>query len=235
MLNLLNLKPDAFGIAVSDLSVKLIKLKKTDQDFELASYGEQAIPVGVIEKGEVKSKNGLVEAIKKLLNNIKGDKLNTHYAAVSLPEEKSFLKNIKMPQMSMEDLEEAVYFEIENYIPLRIEDVYFDFKVIPSFSNKRKENHLEVLFAAISKNILDDYIHCLKTAGIQPIYLETESLPLARSLVEQNKERVAPAKVLLRKTLAGAAGRPVNKSRILYNQKPESILSGCRYQSRLLY
>ena len=188
MLELLNLKPEAFGIDISDLSIKIIKLKKTRQGFELASYGETIMKPGVIEKGEIKNEKELSRVIKNALDNIKGEKLNTYFAALSLPEEKSFLKVIKMPKMGLKDLQEAVYFEAENHIPLAIEDVYFDFEVV----SNPVSNTMEVLLTALPKKTVDRYIYCLKKAGIRPLQIEVESLSLARALIKnkQNSKSV---------------------------------------------
>ena len=191
MFESLRLKPDAFGIDISDYFVRLIKLKKTGKDFELTSYNEEAVKPGVIENGEIRDRKEFGEVIKKLLNNVNGEQLKTRYASLSLPEEKSFLKVIRMPKMSAEDLAEAVYFEIENHIPLRVEDVYFDFEVIPPCSRensaKGKKNYFEILFAAIPKTTVDNYNYCLKKIGIQPAHLEVESLSLARSLINRDQ------------------------------------------------
>ena len=191
MFESLRLKPDAFGIDISDFFVRLIKLKKTSKGFELASYNEETIEPGVIENGEIRDSKELGKAINKLLSNVKGERLRTRYASVSLTEEKSFLKVIKMPKMSSQDLQEAVYFEIENHIPLQVQDVYFDFEVISPFSRennvKNKKNYLEVLFAAMPKTTVDSYNDCLKKVGIQPVHLEVESLSLARSLIKRGQ------------------------------------------------
>ncbi|MCK4355329.1 type IV pilus assembly protein PilM [Candidatus Parcubacteria bacterium] len=191
MFELLNLKPDAFGIDISDLSIKIIKLKKTSQDFELVSYGETIMKPGVIEKGEIKNEKELSRVIKNALGNVKGKKLKTYFAGLSLPEEKSFLKVIKMPKMGLEDLQEAVYFEAENHIPLAIEDVYFDFEIISPRAAVQK-NYLEVLLTALPKKTVDSYIYCLKKAGIRPLQIEVESLSLARALIKnkQNSKSV---------------------------------------------
>jgi type IV pilus assembly protein PilM len=178
--------------------VRLIKLKKTSQDFDLASYNQETIKPGVIENGEIRDRKELEKAIKKLLSKVEGERLKTHYAAVSLPEEKSFLKVIKMPKMNAEDLREAVYFEIENHIPLQVEDVYFDFQVIPPYlqenNAKNKKNYSEILFAAMPKTTVDSYNDCLKKIGIQPVHLEVESLSLARSLINRDQ---SPGSILL--------------------------------------
>ena len=80
MFESLRLKPDAFGIDISDYFVRLIKLKKTGKDFELTSYNEEAVKPGVIENGEIRDRKEFGEVIKKLLNNVNGEQfvLLTH-------------------------------------------------------------------------------------------------------------------------------------------------------------
>ncbi len=186
MLELLNLKQETFGIDISDFSVKIIKLKKARQGFDLASFGTTAVEPGIIEKGEIKNKKELLKVVKSALGNVKGEKLRTRFAALSLPEEKSFLKVIKMPKMGLKELREAVYFEAENHIPLAIEDVYFDFEVIPP-SAKIQKNNLEVLLVALPKKLVDGYLSCLKEIGVRPVQIELESLSLARALIKNGQ------------------------------------------------
>jgi type IV pilus assembly protein PilM len=109
--------------------------------------------------------------------------LKTKYVVASLPEEKSFLQVIQMPKMTYEELELAVPFEAENYIPLPISDVYLDFQVISPTKNHL--NHSEVLIVAMPKKIVDSYISCFKKAGLIPIIFEAVSEAMARALVKK--------------------------------------------------
>src|SRR3989338_3709 len=128
MIDFLTLKPEVFGIDISDLSLKIIKLKKKGGSLALAS---------------------LAETIKKSLTQIKGEKLKTKYVVASLPEEKSFLQVIQMPPMREEEMNKAVYFEAENYIPMPVEKVYLDAqKVLPALNHL---DHLDVLIAALPR------------------------------------------------------------------------------------
>ena len=54
MLEFLTLKPEAFGLDISDLSLKIIKLKRKGKFFDLASFGEEEIKPGIIKEGEIK-------------------------------------------------------------------------------------------------------------------------------------------------------------------------------------
>jgi len=45
----------AFGLDISDLSLKLASLKRRGEQLRLESFGRASIPAGVLEKGEIKN------------------------------------------------------------------------------------------------------------------------------------------------------------------------------------
>lgn len=192
MLEVLSLKPEAFGLDISDLSLKVIQLERKREGFDLASFGETQIKPGIIRGGEIKDEEGLAKIIKKAIAEIKGKKIKTKYVIASLPEEKAFLQVIQMPRMLEEDLKSAVIFEAENYIPLPIEDVYFDSQIV--LPAKNHLDHYDVLIAALPRKTVDPYLSSLKKAGLQPLALEIESLAVARALI---KDEVTASPVLL--------------------------------------
>ncbi len=192
MLNFLTLKPEAFGLDISDLSLKIIKLKKRGKFFALSSFLEKDINPNIIREGEIKDEQGLAKIIKEALPKVKGERLKTKYAVASLPEEKAFLEVIQLPKMPMEDLKSAVIYESENYIPLPIEEVYLDSQIVPPMYDHL--DHFDVLIAALPRKIVDPYLSCLRKAGLQPLALEIESLAIARALI---KKEITPFPVLL--------------------------------------
>jgi type IV pilus assembly protein PilM len=183
MLKFLTLKPDTFGLDISDLSLKIIKLEKRGRFFDLASFGEEKIKPGIVKEGKIKNEKALTKIIKEAIAKVKGKKLGTKYLVASLPEEKSFLQVIQMPRMSEEDLKSAVIYEAENYIPLPIDQVYLDSQIVPPVYNHL--DHLDVLIAALPKETVDPYVSCFKKANLKPVSLEIESLAIARALIKK--------------------------------------------------
>ncbi len=182
MLEFLTLKPEAFGLDISDLSLKIIQLKKTRNFFDLVSFGEAKIKPGIIKGGEIKDEEALIQILKKALAEVKGEKLKTKYVVASLPEEKAFLQVIQMPKMKEEELKSAVIYEAENYIPLPIEEVYLDSQIIPPVHNYL--DHFDVLITALLKKTVDPYLSSLKKAGLKPVAFEIESQAIARVLIK---------------------------------------------------
>lgn len=182
MLEYLTLKQESFGLDISDLSLKFAKLKKRGKFFSLVSWGEIELEPGIVEDGEVKNDEALAEAIRKGVAQVKGERLKTKNVIVSLPEKKAFLQVIQMPKMAEEELKTAVSFEAENYIPLPIERVYLDFQTVLPVQDGL--DHLDILIAAIPKDIVEPYIACLKKAGLKPQALEIESQSITRALIK---------------------------------------------------
>lgn len=181
----LTLQPEAFGIDISDLSLKIAKLKKKRGGLSLVSFGLEKIQPGIIKSGEIKDQQALTEIIKKSIQGVQGQRLDTKYVIASLPEEKSFLQIIQMPKLAKEELEQAVRFEAENYIPLPLEKVYLGFQKIKPHYNHL--DHLDILIACMPKEIVDPYVESLKKAGLVPIALEIESQAIARALIKEEK------------------------------------------------
>lgn len=177
-----SLKPEGFGLDISDLSLKILKLRRKKNGFYLECFGNFEIEPGIIEGGVIKNEDKLVRILQESMKKVKGKKLKTQSVVASLPEEKAFLQVIQMPQMSEEDLKSAILFEAENYIPLPVEKVYLDCEIV-SFSQSQRK--MDVLLAAVPREIVDSYFSVLKRANLKPIAFEVESYAIVRALIKK--------------------------------------------------
>jgi len=185
MLEYFSIKREIFGLDISDLSLKIIHLKKNKKELELACFGETKIEPGIIKNGEIKDTNKLARIIETGIRQVKGEKINTKYVITSLPEEKAYLQVIQMPKVPEENLRSAVIYEAENYIPTPLDQVYLDFQIVPSLTDNL--DHYDILIAALPKLTVDPYVSALKLAGLEPVALEIESLAIARAIIENQK------------------------------------------------
>jgi len=181
-----NFSNSAFGLDLSDLSVKAIQFEKKGSQDRIRSFGMVDIPQGVISNGEVLKKEIVVSKIKELLQKTGPKKLNSNKAICSLPETKAFLRLINFPKMKEEEIKEAIKWEIEANIPLPLEQVYFDWQLLNKNFSKNKDGS-SALIAAISKDVTDQFLEILEAAGLDPIGLEIESMAQVHSLIKENE------------------------------------------------
>lgn len=169
----------AFGLDLSDQSLKLIELKREGSELRLANFYDAALEEGVIIKGRIVKEDVLVAAIRESLIRARKGKIKTRFAVACIPELESFVRVIKLPSLPEEELAQAVRFESEQHIPLSGEEVYLDWQKI----GQEPEGNLEVLVAASPKKLVDSYVSVLAKANLIPMVVEIESAATVRSVI----------------------------------------------------
>lgn len=175
-------KSSAFGLDLSDLSIKLAWLKKDNNQIKLASFNRQDIPEGVIELGVIKKEEELIELIKKTVLEAKGEKIKTKNCIVSLPETESYIRVVQLPRIKKEEIAEAIQWELEANIPVALDDIYFDWQIIGK--NQGSSDHTDILIGALPKMLVDPYLSVLKKANLNPLVFEIESVAISRALIK---------------------------------------------------
>ncbi|MEK9130462.1 MAG: type IV pilus assembly protein PilM, partial [Patescibacteria group bacterium] len=172
------------GLDISDLSLKLIQLKKDRDQIKLYASNEIVVPEGCIVSGIIKKPKEVVELIKKIIKTSLGNKILTFNAVVSLPETKTFIKLIEISQIENKKIREIIEQEISQHIPLVKEDMYFDWQVIGKII-KNNEQKMQILIGATPKNIVDSYADILEKAGVIIQVFEIEACAIIRNLIRE--------------------------------------------------
>ncbi len=186
MFNFFSSQP-AFGLDISDLSIKLIQLKKIRNEIKLHSSNEIPIPKGYIVSGIIEKPQEVIQLIQKIVKTSLGNKVLSSNVIVSLPETKTFIKLIEISQVENKKIKDAVEQEISQHIPLAKEDMYFDWQIIRKIINNQ-EQKIQILIGAAPKNIVDSYADILKKAGFCPQIFEIEACAITRNFIQKEND-----------------------------------------------
>ncbi len=171
-----NKKIHAFGLDISDISIKVMQLKRKDQSLIPQFFNDYPLPAKVISNHLIVSEEKLAENITYAVN--KAGKPDTKYVVASIPESKSFVRTLQMAKMAESEIEGAIPWELEQDIPVPVDQVYLDWQVISETTDK-----LNVLVTATPKDYVDSLINVLKMAHLKPLALELEAQATARCLI----------------------------------------------------
>src|SRR3989338_10670691 len=169
----------AFGLDVSGSSFKIIELNSRRQATQVKGFADTPFPKGLILNDAISDVKTFTYLIKQALDRPQFGHISTNRAIVSLPESKSFIRVIQIPQMSDTEAESAVPFEAESFIPLPIDQVYLDWQKLGEAGDK-----LNILIIASPKDFVDKYLDALDKAGLKSVALEVESQSCHRALVD---------------------------------------------------
>lgn len=206
-MSIFNYPKEAFGLDISDFSIKAVFLEEKGDGFKVKSYCYLPIPGEILTGGEIKDENKMIEAVRKVVSSCEIGPIKNKNVVVSVPESKSFLRVIELPKMEKKEIQEAVQWETEQHIPVNIEDVYFDWQILegdkPSLNSADKKNNLQkgffkkesdkinIFVAASPKTLIDSYYNVLVKAGFNPVAFEVESQATARVLINKTIENQA--------------------------------------------
>ena len=177
------------GLDISDLTIKYIAFSKHRRNrIQVALSGEIAIPEGIIASGEIKNEHTLSEILASWFRKER-KKLSSPFVTVSLPEEKSFVRLVQIPLIKTQEVEHAIRWEIENQIPLPVEDVVYDYELIQPPHDQL--DHRDVLITAFPRDMLEAYVRVIKAAGLRPYAMELESQAMVRACAVPLQDTVA--------------------------------------------
>jgi type IV pilus assembly protein PilM len=179
----------AFGVDVSDLSVKVFELGESGKRKSIFGFGTAPIERGSVVNGDIVKKENVILAIKKAIQGSKPKRIKIKRVICALPETKVFLRILNIPQMNEEELEEAIKWEIEANIPLPLDQVYFDWKMLENNFNDPAEKKVSILMVAVAQKTVDQLLEVMEGAGLKVVGLDVESMAQARSLVNEKTEK----------------------------------------------
>lgn len=171
----LSKKKDYFALSFSD---HRIRLAQAGRGGKLRSYFEVKLGPGIVSRGEIKDKEKLQQAVLAL---VKTSKIKHKFVVVGLPEVKAFTKTFSLPEMEVEELDDAVRWESEPLLPFSLDKAYLDWMVL-----EKMKDSVRLLVVALPQVLVEEYAKALEEIDFQPLAFETTSLSLAR-LVERDK------------------------------------------------
>jgi type IV pilus assembly protein PilM len=163
-------KRDVIGIDLGSSSVKLVHLKEYKGGYQLQNIGMLPLPPEAIVDNTLMDSASIVEAIKNLISSL-GIKATDAVASVS--GNSVIIRKIVLPAMSVEELDDQIQWEAEQYIPFDINDVNLDFQVLGPDSVDPGKMH--VLLVASKKDIVNDYLTVFSEAGLKLQVVDVDS------------------------------------------------------------
>ncbi len=172
--------PEFFGLDIGNHSLKLAQVKYLGADSaQLLKLAKADIGEGLINSTNL---NTLAEEIKKLKNQAG---ISTKKVVVALPESSIFSKLILRPEVEESKLEQSIYYEAKQHLPVSIEDVKLEWIEVKKFQSEGK-TYVQYLLVAAPKKIVAKYKELLEMAALEPIAIETETIATARSYTYNN-------------------------------------------------
>ncbi|MFA5008457.1 MAG: pilus assembly protein PilM [Candidatus Omnitrophota bacterium] len=132
----------------------------------------------VEEEAKVESLNEEVRwqaLINKILREIRAEERDVY---VSLTDKDFIFRSLEMPIMGKKNIGSSLVFEIEKYIPFKIDELAWDY----SYTRYPKEKKLNISFVGIRENNIFRVQEMFTQLNLNPVVIEPSSLSLIKIL-----------------------------------------------------
>ncbi len=174
----------SIGLDIGSKTIKIVELAKEGSGFKLEGSGivgySAKPPDQIIEDKEA---GVIADAVKKLH---KEARISGKDVSISLPETQSFTRTIKFPLLTDQEVDSAVKWEAEQYIPIPVEEAIIQHQILER-REKTTPPEVIVLLVASPRALVEKYIRIVELAGLSVVGAETELMALVRALAPPDK------------------------------------------------
>lgn len=175
---LLNPRPNALGVEIGTSSIKVVALRPGSPP-SLQHALLVPTPIGSMRDGLVVEPQAVANELKALLAE---HRITTRHAVTAVPNQSAVTRNILVPKMDRKDLQQAIKWEAERYIPYPIDEVSLDFDLLDDPDNVPEEGQMEVVIAAAPTEAVARQVEVLRLAGLEPTVVDLKSFATLRAL-----------------------------------------------------
>src|SRR3954453_23378004 len=133
------------GLDIGTSGVRAAELSLGKNGATLERFGQVALPPGAVREGEVADPESVAEAIRHLWSSTK---FTTKKVVLGVANQKVIVRQVDLPWMPEDELQQSLAFQVQDFIPIPVEQAVLDFHTVEEFSNDGTRMRRVLLVAA---------------------------------------------------------------------------------------
>lgn len=173
-----------YGISLNDLELRVFCFDKSIN--KITNVNRFALPKGMIKEGILQNPEALKSFFISLKEKLWRKEKNV-WLILALPSANFYINHFSLPDLSEEQMKDAVIFNTQMLAPLPLEESYFDWE---NWGPSTKEGEKEIFIALGIKKQIDPYWEILNSLGFKVVAIEPYALSLNRfvyNFIEKEK------------------------------------------------
>ena len=163
-------KKSVAGLDVGSSAIKIVELDGKMNNLSLVSLGFENLPDDTVIDGQIMEMNVVSDVIQNICTN---HKISANQVVTGVSGHSVIIKNIVLPPMSKEELEESIDWHAEEHIPYDLADVSLDYQI-----TAENGDSTSVLIAACKRERIDNIKQAIQLSGRQPIVIDVDTFAL---------------------------------------------------------
>ena len=166
------------GLDIGTSGVRAAELSNGKDGATLERFGQVALPPGAVRDGEVIDAATVAQAIKQLWAQAK---FSTKKVVVGVANQKVVVRQVDLPWLPVNELRKSLAFQVQDFIPMPVEQAILDFHPLEEFTNDGGQRMLRVLLVAAARDMVGSALDAVRLAGLTPSTVDLTSFAVLRS------------------------------------------------------
>lgn len=177
------------GLDIGSYSIKAAVLAPHRNGYEIKTAIEVSNPLGALLPDTPQKRDLFIDTLKQMFEEHKLPKNNIR---VGLSESVVSTKVVRMPLLSDAELASAIQWQVEQHIPIPLDQMQYEYTVLRRSETKETEPTMDVLMIGVKKQVVEALADIFLDAELGVDSLETDTLALLRVVeaIQPNTDNV---------------------------------------------
>lgn len=154
------------GLDIGHHHVNMVKLLREGEALTLLDYASVTVD-------SARGREGILQTLQSL---VKEKGLSAQPINAGMSGESVIVRYVDMPKMDKKELNQALKYEAQQYIPFKMEEVTFDYHLLKPLSDAT--NKVRVLLVAAKREAVVDFVKLIQQAGLSIKLIDVNSFAL---------------------------------------------------------
>lgn len=167
---------NSIGININDEGLSIVYLQSSFSGIQLAGHAAHKFDSRI-------SFDQKLEASKEVVRDfIDQNEVASSDIFIGIPRDKVIIRELTFPDAVKENLRKTVRYELEKYVPIPVDQLYFDSQIV---QENKITNEISVLLIVIKKNDFDPIVRFVSDLGAGVSGVEIESTAIVNYFSHQ--------------------------------------------------
>jgi type IV pilus assembly protein PilM len=167
------------GLDIGSSAVRAAELAHTRTGTSLVRLGQVVLPEGAVRDGEVIDVPAVAAALKQLW---KSTGFSHKKVVLGIANRRVLVRDVEVPDMPAADLRKALPFQVQNVLPMPVEQALMDFHPLERATSPAGVPLLRGMLVAAWRDAVETSVAAVQAAGLDPVSVDLSPFAVLRSM-----------------------------------------------------
>jgi type IV pilus assembly protein PilM len=169
-------------VDIGSSSIKIIEVQATSNGPLVRTVAYREFPRSLDSKGSMPAQ-ALIE--QTLVDLWRSHKIRPGDVRLIISDPAVYLRYLTIPRIEEQELQKALRWQIEKYVPFAIEEASIDYQIVDHEGLKDK-TQMRIIVVAVERKVIDKYLGILKAVKVVPTVIDIAAFSAAKAVMKMS-------------------------------------------------